>query len=121
MLVYRIENANKVGPYQSQTSDTFLAQNLSSMAESHMGSHHPTPFEDCGRYIRAYEYCAFESLDKLSYWFAGYAAILTECGFSIVTYEVPETEITFGSFQLLVADLAYFPLVSRQVPIEVFQ
>ncbi|MER7688336.1 hypothetical protein [Streptomyces sp. NPDC097610] len=45
-----------------------------------------------------YERCGFDSLDALNAWFEGWGEALSECGFQVWEYEVPDWAVRVGAY-----------------------
>lgn len=89
MYVYRVEDANKEGPYTY--SDR---KGTREMTEAHGSSTNarPTPYNDGLRGVYMHHIstpnrvCGFLSLKQLLWWFQGYERYLEERGFFITVY-----------------------------------
>lgn len=109
--VYRVEDDQKRGPYCGSNETQFtpgqrMKYNMMLTIVSKDWNAHPTPNEDKGlRGINPNEYCAFESIDHVREWFKGAGRILTECGFIVNAYRVPQSSVRFGETQCLVTNL----------------
>lgn len=80
------------GPYAcSDTLPNEVNLTLSRMFEEHCNVEHPSPYADADlRGISAHERCGFDSREALDEWFSGFARVLSECGFRVYTYDVPD-------------------------------
>lgn len=84
-MFYRVENANGVGPYNS---DTLKHQDMrDDHASPQFGEidNHPSPTFN-GHAWRDEELSAFQTLDQLHKWFDGYLPELLADGYHIATY-----------------------------------
>ncbi|MET8691759.1 hypothetical protein ABZV65_04340 [Streptomyces bauhiniae] len=71
---------------------------LFDMAATHAAVTHPAPFfDDDLRTIQVHERCGFNSREALDCWFAGWTGPLSECGFRVWVYEVPDGDVRVGA------------------------
>jgi hypothetical protein len=86
MLVYRVEDTNGTGPYQSRLPVA------NKMSQEHGGSRtHKTPYGDrILNGISPFEYCGFDSLANLKKWFAGFLRELHGAGFVVTVWDCPD-------------------------------
>lgn len=77
------------------------------MRYEHSDDRHPSPHWDrtlSG--ISLDERCGFASRESLDGWFAGFTALLAECGFRVYVYDVPDWACRVGEFgQVLFRDV----------------
>ena len=97
--VYRLEDANGEGPYNSNLLDPDYRLQMSG---SHsFDSTHPTSSAEGFGFPYVHEYFAFLSMTDLFRWFGGYLKPLMERGVSIGVYEVDSSEVRIGTRQVL--------------------
>lgn len=102
--VYRVENVDGRGPYQSNSADT---PELIDMSKWHVDENHPEIYFDIPDFEKipnAYDFkwlCGFLTLNSLREWFDGYIPALNRAGFQIKEYMVPKTKVYVGSKQVL--------------------
>lgn len=105
MKIFRIEDQNGMGPYNSK----FIG--LDWQINSHLNPNsHPSPDVDIGlrskieeiKWIRSLFYCGFESMQSLNQWFHPKELIaLLNAGFTVVTYECSEGYLYVGDRQVI--------------------
>ncbi len=101
-IIYRIENADKLGPYQSNGRDRLTDRHYNS-AEC------PSPHCDGINFHTYVHYSAFASIEQLTAWFGDVLDILKKEGYSIAVYEVLNEAVLFGCKQVaFVRDYADF-------------
>ena len=111
MLVYRIENAQRLGPYQHSVSWVYT---------DHMDLDHPQPCDDdidCSAMTYSHV-CGFDSLDKLKTWFTHEELTgLSTLGYSLSTYEVDSGHCLIGKRQVVF----YYPLAKLVETVSIAQ
>lgn len=87
------------GPYTGCGVGTKEAERLWDMAGAHSNLTHPSPQADPKlQGMGDYERCGFDSLDALNAWFEGWGEALSECGFQVWEYEVPDWAVRVGAY-----------------------
>lgn len=83
MLVFRVEDANGMGPYQDSSANT----DCWTLCADHADMFHPSPLRDSKlRGISPDEFCALDSPEALLRWFRGWLERLAEFGFVVTIY-----------------------------------
>lgn len=97
MLVYRIEMADGIGPYQSAGRWDIVQDFHSALCEKHANSFtHPNLMDDFGCRISDRYFCGFSCLADIQDWFHGFITKIKRAGGKIVKYEVSNTDVIFG-------------------------
>lgn len=93
MKVYRVENANLVGPFQDGPRiDNHI---WNQWRWDYIGDRHPDPrFDDLEDYLHKGYVFACPNLDMLCHWFAPVMDILEDMGFRVV--EVDTLDVKWG-------------------------
>jgi hypothetical protein len=108
--VYRIENAEGKGPYNTTwfaIDDQQKTVNCGKLMLDHADAEHPSPFNDDNLTYSIYEefrkyVCGFDSMEKLNNWFSNYwQRTLASINYTIHTYEVPDENIVYGEYQIM--------------------
>ncbi|MFD5069166.1 hypothetical protein ACFWNC_14730 [Streptomyces sp. NPDC058369] len=105
MKVWRVAHSSiqfmgfPAGPYICAGLPEEIDENMDEMRWCHGNLSHPEPRHDksLGR-IRAEERCGFDSYDALFEWFTGFEDLLTDNGFKVWVYEVPEDKVRVGKY-----------------------
>ncbi len=107
MLVYRIEHpSDGIGPYSSRNGqDTeelrdWLNGDSAELHRAHDPRSTPHPLVSEIDDFRIGFLCGCESIEKLRDWFRGFLDSLHDCGFVVVTYEVPEEYVHTDGLQV---------------------
>lgn len=97
MLVYRVEDETEIGPYNS---GLYVYDMLAAHAKD---PERVSPYRDPRlRFISEYhEYCGFDSMEALAWWFQDFGQALEDEGFIISTYEVDPAYVRHGERQLV--------------------
>jgi hypothetical protein len=107
MLVYRIEHpSDGKGPYSGRSDyekegvQDWLDGDFEELHQAHdpFSTPHPLVNEIDG--FERGDLCGCESLDKLRDWFKGFLDSLHDCGFVVVTYEVPAEHVHTDGLQV---------------------
>lgn len=93
MLVLRVEDPDRVGPYNSFRYCECPYDSVT----------HPIPESDAGimRRVASDEFCGFTAYSQLRAWFNGYFASLAAAGFDIAVYDAQPEDVTVGTRQCL--------------------
>lgn len=96
MIIYRVEDKDGIGPYQSTNWDFPQHQK-----KIHNGPSHPNP--EMEALERGWsDHCGFDSIQKLKRWFAiEDRKFFGKRGFKLVVFDVPEHLIKQGKRQLV--------------------
>jgi len=97
MLVYRVQNADNIGPYHAGYGYTWMTRDHATTER------HPSPYEDGMDDFRLYSEmrCGFDSLAKLRTWFCNEElSNLGELGFRIVVWDVADDAVIRGHKQV---------------------
>jgi hypothetical protein len=86
------------GPYSHGTElERETAERIDAMRWDHYDDRHNTPHSDPTlRLIQENERCGFDSREALDGWFDGWTKLLTECGFRVYVYDVPDWAARVG-------------------------
>jgi hypothetical protein len=95
MMVYRVENRNREGPYSGRLT-TDLSHHYNAVT-------HPGPWDDgLGRSLYSYHRFGFSSLEMMRVWFnADDRRGLRTDGYHLAAYEVPPSHVKHGSKQII--------------------
>ena len=101
MFVYRVENAECHGPYIGREYDSRVDTRDDKTNQRHANMKtHPCPSAD-GLFLEEYDYCAFDSMDKLQKWFKGDIRWLKMNKFHVSVYEIEPEKVKVGRRQVL--------------------
>lgn len=95
MRVYRIQDQNGIGPYNSTLG--IYDRSLGRMISSHCNPDtHPAYLIDFARYPVLGERSGCESMQALFKWFGGYLPTLLAVGYIVAVFEVPSWDVETG-------------------------
>lgn len=110
MRVYRVEHPlDGEGPYLG-------AWGIEHLKWAHNDDAHPGPRQE-GLKIYGNQVCAMKTMDRLGAWFEGWWECLSNTGFYVAEYEVPDEYVEQGKIQLIF-DKTMATLIKSE-PIEV--
>ena len=117
MLVYRVENANGLGPYQ-YALEAFSG--AGDMCSAHGDKRHPGPWhpESDLNGINSREFCGLDSPQALLEWFYDFLVDLDADGFHVSVYSTEEVRV--GRYGQALFPMADAELVNRMTCEELF-
>ena len=112
MIIYRIEDAQQVGPYHDmapEDCDTTIGEYATNQdGHTSRDSAHPTPRQDAllrphyNHLVNAEYACGFSNISQLLSWFGPKArAYLATRGYSLLALDVPSDAVHHGTHQCM--------------------
>jgi hypothetical protein len=104
VLVFRVATTKRsnggsipAGPYIGRSHLDFE----NDMASDHTDECHPSPINDGLGWPTSDEYCGFSAISDLTEWFGGWLGQLSDAGYLMHVYDVPDEHVRQGHYQVL--------------------
>lgn len=109
MLVYRVEHADGLGPYQywGRGEDMDFVKSVAQLHHDFVNDHlargrlkHPDASRDCKGFTDGFHFCGFKAVEDLQRWFRGFIERLHSLGFVLGVYEILDQRVIVGEYQV---------------------